>query len=121
MAEGALSLAAFAASYIGFALLALRQAPHHARVAASPRRAPPAAAMRQRNLWLGTAALGASLGVCLSSRGPSFGAILWVLLLAAGGLGVTFTLAFRPRWLRPLQRGSAERGSPHLPRGATER
>jgi hypothetical protein len=109
VAQAALSVAAFAASYIGFALLALRQAPHHAAVIASPRTAP-SVATRGQNLWLGTAALGISLGMCLLARGPSFGAISWVLLLATGALGVTFTLTFRPRWLRPLQRGAvAER------------
>ena len=100
-----LSLAAFAASYIGFALLALRQGPHHAAVAAV-RRAQPSAKIRRRNLWLGAAALGSSFALCWLARGPSFGAIAWVLLLAAAGLGVMFTLTYRPRWLRPLQRGA---------------
>jgi len=99
-----LSVAAFGASYIGFALLALRQGPHHAAVA-GVRRAQPSAAARRRNLWLGPPALGLSLGACLIERGPGFGAILWVLLLAAGALGVMFTLTYRPSWLRPLQRG----------------
>lgn len=98
-----LGLAAFAASYIACALLALRQGPHLARVAEA-RRAQPSAAARRQNLWLGAAALALSFVFCCIARGPSFGAILWVLLLAAAGSSVMFTLTYRPRWLRPLQR-----------------
>lgn len=98
-----LAAAAFAASYLGFALLALRQAPHHATVAAL-RRAQPSAAARRRNLALGASALALSLALCCIGRGPSFGVILWVLLLAASGQSVTLTLTYRPRWLRALQR-----------------
>lgn len=100
-----LGLAAFAASYIGFALLALRQGPHHAAVA-DARRVKPSPAARRQNLWLGASALALSFAVCCIARGPSFGTILWVLLLAASGLCVMFTLTYRPRWLRPLQRRS---------------
>jgi hypothetical protein len=100
-----LGLAAFTACYIGFALLALRQKPHHAAVADVPRGQPSPAARRQ-NLWLGAGGLALSFGICWLARGPSFGAILWVLLLAASALCVTFTLTYRPSWLRPLQRAS---------------
>ena len=99
-----LGLAAFAASYVGFALLALRQGPHHSAVA-EVRRAQPSAAARRRNLWLGASALALSFAICWIARGPSFGTILWVLLLAVSGLCVMFTLTYRPRWLRPVQRG----------------
>jgi len=100
-----LGLAAFAASYVGFALLALRQAPHHSAVI-EVRRASPSPAARRQNLWLGASALALSFVVCWVARGPSFGAILWVLLLAASGWSVMFTLSYRPRWLRPLLRGA---------------
>lgn len=99
--EEALGVVAFAASYLGFALLALRQAPHYAAVA-GVRRARAAAHRSRDYLRLGAGALALSLGACQLSRGPSFGSILWVLLLGAGAFGVMFTLTYRPHWLRPL-------------------
>jgi hypothetical protein len=102
MAESALACAAFVASYVGFALLALRQKPHHSAVAAEKSRAPLPGAMLRRNLVLGSALLALSGACSLLAQGPSFGSILWVLLLGAGAKSVLFTLSYRPHWLRPL-------------------
>lgn len=104
MADAALVALAFACSYLGLALLALSQRPHHASVEGSSSRAALPRAARRRYLGLGTAALAASFGVSLAAEGSSFGSLLWVLGLSGTGLGVMFTLSFRPRWLRPLRR-----------------
>jgi hypothetical protein len=104
MADAALLALAFACSYLGFALFALGQKPHHARVEGSTSRAALPRSARRRQLALGTAALAASFAASLGAEGASFGSLLWVLGLAGAGLSVTFTLSYRPRWLRPLQR-----------------
>lgn len=97
---------ALAVTYLGFASLALRQTPHFAAVSASPgaaaRRTAPPPELRQRLLVRGCA--GVLLGAVLSlwAEGPSFGSLAWVLLLAAAGVAVTFTLTWRPHWLRWL-------------------
>jgi hypothetical protein len=107
--EQAYAAAAFAVSYLGFAALALRQRSHHSAVTGSTRRAPPAAALRQRHLLLGCCALALSLVLSWLSQRPSFGSILFSFALSAGALGVMFTLTYCPRWLRPLQRAVAIR------------
>lgn len=43
-----------------------------------------------------------TLALCIVRDGASFGTILGLFLLAAAFLAVTLTLAFRPRWLRPV-------------------
>ena len=93
---------ALALTYLGFASLALRQAPHFTAVSAGPRRVLPAPGLRRRLSYRGW--LGLLLGAALSfwAEGPSFGGLLSVLLLAASGVAVTFTLTWRPRWLRWL-------------------
>jgi hypothetical protein len=109
MVEAALVLAAYVSSYLGFALLALRQRPHHASVSASTGRGKVPEALLRRHLALGGAALVASFALSWLAEGPGFGSILWVLLLAASALSVTFTLTLRPRWLRPILRGASTR------------
>jgi hypothetical protein len=111
--EAALVAGAFAASYLGFALLALRQKPHHAAVSASTARRALPRAFLHRCLALGSVGLALSFVLSLLAQGPSFGSILWVLSNGAAALGVMFTLAFRPRWLRPLQRTFAVREPIH--------
>ena len=110
MVEAALVLGAFLSSYLGFALLALRQRPHHAAVSASTRRQALPEWLLRRYLALGAAALALGFALSWLAEGASFGSILWVLLLAASGLSVTFTLSYRPRWLRPLTRDVSTRG-----------
>lgn len=94
-------------TYWGLAMLALRQAPHFTAVtlaggAAQARRTGPPPELRQRLLVRGS--VGLLLGAVLSSwaEGPGFGSLAWVLLLAAAGVAVTFTLTWRPHWLRWL-------------------
>lgn len=118
MAEAALIGFGFAASYLGFALFALSQKPHHARVAAAavhrtgvsqsavPRTAVPPTA-RRRCVALGALALACSFAASLRAEGPSFGSMLWLLGLACAGIGVMLTLTYRPRWLLALQRSVA--------------
>lgn len=107
MVEALFVCLAYASSYAGFALLALRQRPHHAAVAGLQRRSTPPPASRRRKLVLGAALLAASFAASLLAQGPSFGSLLWVLLLAAGAQSVLFTLTYRPHWLRPVQRATA--------------
>jgi hypothetical protein len=109
MAEAALVVLAFAASYTGFALFALRQKPHHAAVSGQRSRAALPGALSTRNLVLGGILLASSLCTSLLAQGPSFGSLLWVLLLAAGAQSVLFTLTYRPHWLRPLWRAASAR------------
>ena len=83
----------------GFAWLALAMDPHWQQV----RGAVPCPPHGVRLLRvLGGAALGASLLACLRADHASMAALVWVLMLSAGSLGVAFTLAWRPRWLAPL-------------------
>jgi hypothetical protein len=104
MVEGALVAAAFASSYFGFGLLALRQKPHHAAVSRNAVRAAPPRALQRRCLFLGGASLSLGFVLSLLAEGPSFGSILWVLSLGAAALAVMFTLTYRPHWLVPVQR-----------------
>lgn len=108
MAEAALIAFVFAASYLGFALFALSQKPHHAAVAAATRargtRAGVPRTARLRCAGLGAVLLAGSFAASLEAEGPSFGSVLWVLGLACAAVGVMFTLTYRPRWFFALQR-----------------
>lgn len=109
MAEAALVVGAFASSYAGFALIALCQRPHHGAVSASKSRGALPVGFIKRNQALGSLALAVSFALSLLAEGPSFGSILWAFVLAAGALGVMFTLTYRPHWLRPASRGYSPR------------
>jgi len=88
------------ACYLGFALLALAQARHWARVTAHAR---PPGRLRVRLLQgAGSTALAGSLLLALLRDGASFGALLWVTALSVAATAVAFTLTWRARWLRPL-------------------
>ena len=104
MADASLVALAFASSYLGFALFALTQKPHHTAVTASNSRAALPSAIRRRCVALGSLALAFSFAASLAAEGASFGSILWVLALACAAVGVMFTLSYRPHWLRGLQR-----------------
>jgi hypothetical protein len=104
MVEAALVAVALASSYLGFALFALSQKVHHARVAGISSRAELPPALRRRYRALGTLALALAFGASLVAEGPSFGSLLWVLGLASAGVSVTFTLSYRPHWLRAVRR-----------------
>jgi hypothetical protein len=107
MVEAALVVLALASSYVAFALFALSQKLHHSNVAGRASRAALPRVARRRCVALGTTALALGFGASLCAEGPSFGSLLWVLGLAGAGLSVTFTLSYRPHWLRALQRAVA--------------
>jgi len=99
MSNSLLLLALLATAYAGFALLALSQARHWRSVARA------AALTRRRVLTLraiGVALIALSLILSLLRDGPSFGSLLWATAISLAALGVAFTLAWRPRLLRPL-------------------
>jgi hypothetical protein len=104
MAEAGMLLAAFALSFAAFAAIALGQRVHHGAILGNATRGALPRALRVRVLTFGGAALAASLSLSLTAEGPSFGSILWLMLLAAASLAVTFTLTYRPRWLRATSR-----------------
>jgi len=99
MADSLLLLALLVAAYVGFALLALSQAQHWRAVVgavALPRR-------RVRGLRsIGGTSIALSLILALMRDGSSFGSLLWATAISVAALAVAFTLAWRPRLLRPL-------------------
>jgi hypothetical protein len=90
---------AWGASTLGFAWLALAMEPHWQQVRGTAP-CPPRTVRALR--VLGSVALAASLWACLRADHASMAALVWVLMLAAGALGVALTLAWRARWLAPL-------------------
>ena len=96
----ALSLfAGFAATYLGFACLALAQRRHWQTVTGA---ADCSRAGRRALTITGVAALATGLAVILWSEGPDYGALLWVTQLAVAASCVVATLSWRPRLLKPL-------------------
>jgi Protein of unknown function (DUF3325) len=107
MVDASSLLTAFALTYVGFALLAMRQRPHWLAAAALPRSARLEPALRRRLARMGGLLVLGGVGLCLIGQGPSFGGLLSIFNLAASGLAVTFTLTWRPRWLRCLTGASS--------------
>jgi hypothetical protein len=99
MREIALLMLAMAASCFGFACLALSMERHREAVSAE-------IAWSARQLavlrTIGGLALVVSLMLALLRDGPSFGSLMWVLILTAGAIAVSFTLTWRPHWLRHM-------------------
>lgn len=61
----------------------------------------------QRQSWvtpMGWGSLALSLLLAWAYQGAAFGSLIWLLLLPPSGLALSFTLAWRPQWLRPLAR-----------------
>jgi hypothetical protein len=100
--EALLAAVAAVASYLGFALLALSQARHWDEVGAASGRAMGMPWPRSRAA--GTALQASALGLSLAAQGPSFGSLLWVMVVCAAAFGVAFTLSWRPSALAPLAR-----------------
>ena len=93
--------AAFAAGYVGFALLALSLPRHWHEVTgqlAMPVRT--CTAFRR----IGAAGLGACFGLALWRDGAAFGCVLGVLLLSTSAVAVALTLTWRPQWLAAMAR-----------------
>ncbi|MGH8517887.1 MAG: DUF3325 domain-containing protein [Panacagrimonas sp.] len=66
------------------------------------RRTPPRGRRIRVLRMSGGLALLLSLVFCLRADHPSMAILVWIMSLAAGALIVSFTLAYRPRWLAPL-------------------
>ncbi len=97
MLESLTTFAALGLGLAGWALLALSQREHWL-AAAGELPYPPVRRLRVARL-VAALLLAGALSACVAGHGEGFGTLLWMLLLAAGALGVAFTLAWRPRWL----------------------
>jgi len=99
MLDGMLILGAFVAACVGFALFALSQQRHWQAVAG----ALGLSSRRQRQQYaLAWLLLTLSLALTLQAEGAGFGSLLWTLLISAAAFAISFTLAWRPRWLACL-------------------
>jgi hypothetical protein len=101
MPDATLLLAIFAASYLGFAALAMSQDRHWHRIGGG-RSCPPrtAAVLRVAGYFL----LIAALALALERDGAGFGSLLWGTIITIGALCVVVTLSWRAHWLRPMAR-----------------
>lgn len=98
MPDTALAIIAALGSYLGFVFLALAQARHWRAVCASP-------ALRVRTAWPVAAGLTLqllALVLIVSAQGPGFGSLVWAVMISAAAMAVAFTLAWQPKWLRPI-------------------
>jgi hypothetical protein len=90
---------AWLCALVGMAWLALTLDVHWRQV----RGAAPLTPRRATLLRLGgTAALCASLWLCLRADHLTMAPLVWVMGMAGAALIVAFALAWRPRWLAPL-------------------
>jgi hypothetical protein len=91
-----LMLFAIVAGYAGFACLALAMPDHWESAGGDPGKH----AQRRDGLRLwGPLMLWSAFAICLWRDGPSFGTLLWVMLMSASGIAVAFTLTWRPKLL----------------------
>lgn len=97
MSAGLLLAASFVAAYVGFACLALAMGRNWEQVYGQRVERPP---WRGRLLAIGWPLLALAYAACWLRDGPSFGSLLWVVLIGAAAMAVAQTLAWRPRWLR---------------------
>ncbi|MGJ7607548.1 DUF3325 domain-containing protein [Variovorax sp. LT1R20] len=86
-------------SIAGAGLLALSMDVHWEQVRTDPQCSP---RMVRLLRVLGAACVLASLVLCLGADHVSMASLVWFMTLAGAALVVTFTLSWRPRWLRPL-------------------
>lgn len=98
MTAALLLLLAGAASYGGFACLALAMPDYWEQAGGDASRQPPPGRLR----LAGAALLTTTLALCLWRDGPGMGALLWGVLLTAGAIAVAFTLTWRPQLLAIL-------------------
>jgi hypothetical protein len=97
--ELGLSIAAWVASAVGFALLALSQERHWHAVM----RAPPTPAIRPLPLRAtGCALQPLALAGFVHAQGPGFGSLLWGVGATAAAMTVALVLSWYPRLLAPL-------------------
>lgn len=98
MLDTALTIGAALVSYLGFVLLALTQERHWRAVCVVARQ-------HIRPTWpivTGLTLQLLTLVMVLFAQGPSFGSLLWAVMISAAAMAVAFTLAWHPRWLRPI-------------------
>jgi hypothetical protein len=93
------SISLFALTYLAFALLAISQKRHWQSLT---RFAPYPAVYVLKIRIAGYVLLAAALALALVQEGAGFGAVLWGTTISIGAAAVAATLAWRPRWLRPL-------------------
>ena len=96
MADVALLTLALLSSFCGMSWLALTQDAHFQQVRGQgAHRTGRARGVRT----LGYGAAAASLALCLCVDHASIASLVWIMMQTATALLVSFTLAFRPRWL----------------------
>lgn len=96
MADALSLMGAALLSVCGMGWFALAKAPHWQQVRGQ---AMPKTSHVRALYFLGSAALALSLVLCLVADHVSMASLVWVMLLTGAALVVTFTLAWRPRWL----------------------
>jgi hypothetical protein len=101
MIAAALLAGLLAASYGGFALLALSQDRHWHHLGGARRCPRPLPAFLR---GLGGVLLAAALALAVIRDGGGFGSVLWATALSICAFAVVCTLTWRPHWLRPLAR-----------------
>lgn len=102
MANASLLALALLLSFCGMGWFALAKDPHFQQVLGQgAERKRSARAVRS----LGAGAVLASLALCLAVDHASMASLVWIMMLTAAALLVTFTLAYRPRWLTFLTLG----------------
>ena len=97
MSEAWLLVLAVGTGVAGTGWLALAKLPHWRQVTGEEWQS---TGTRRVLRFAGSVALAVSLGLCLAADHVSMSFLVWVMTLAAGALGVTFVLAYRPRALR---------------------
>jgi hypothetical protein len=96
MPEAALLVLTLLFAICGMAWFALAIDTHWAQLQGpSPLKSATARKLR----LMGTVSLAASLTCCLLAEHASMAALVWAMLLTVAAYIVTFTLAWRPRWL----------------------
>lgn len=100
MADTLLTVAAFAITAFGLALLSLTQERHWSSVARGSALPHPSRAALRCRRWIAGSALAAGCGLSVIGNGTSFGVLLYVVLLGACAMSVALTLAWKPQWLR---------------------
>jgi len=96
MVEGLLLLAASLSALCGMGWLALAMKPHWEQLRGGTALSD---LMRRELRALGSAALFASLLLCLLADHASMAVLVWMMSLTGASLIVAFTLAYRPSWL----------------------
>jgi hypothetical protein len=88
---------AFVTGVTGMAWFALAKLPHWRQVTGEEWQH---GGTRSALRFAGAVALGVSLGLCLAADHITMSFLVWIMIQAAGALGVALLLAFRPRTLR---------------------